>query len=39
MSALGDRLGPELLPVIESLLRDRDDYIRRMAVDYYGQLM
>ncbi len=38
MSALGNRLSPDLLPVIEPLLDDRDNYIRRMAVDYYAQL-
>jgi hypothetical protein len=38
MAALGDRLSPELLPVVKSFLKDRDPYIRQMAVDYYGQL-
>jgi HEAT repeat protein len=38
MSALGKRLSPGLLPVIEPLLNDPDNYIRRMAVDYYAQL-
>ena len=38
MSALGDRLSPELLPVIEPLLNDSDSYIRRMALDYYAEL-
>jgi hypothetical protein len=38
MSALGDRLSPELLPVIERLLDDRDDHIRQMAIDYYAQI-
>jgi uncharacterized protein YuzE len=36
MAALRDRLTPELLPVIEPLLGDRDNYIRRMAVEYYA---
>jgi uncharacterized protein YuzE/uncharacterized protein with HEPN domain len=36
MSALRDRLTPELLPVIEPLLDDRDNYIRRLAVEYYA---
>ncbi len=39
MSALGDRLSPDLLPVNEPLLNDNDSYIRQMAVDYYGQLV
>ena len=38
MSALRDRLTPELLPVIEPLLEDRDNYIRDLALDYYNQL-
>jgi uncharacterized protein YuzE len=38
MSSLRDRLAPELLPVIEPLLDDRDNYIRRMAVEYYAAL-
>jgi HEAT repeat protein len=38
MAALGDRLSPELLPVVKSLLEDRDSYIRQMAVDYYATL-
>jgi hypothetical protein len=38
MAALGDRLSPELLPVIEPLLKDSDSHIRQMAVDYYAQL-
>jgi HEAT repeat protein len=38
MSALDDRLTTALLPVIEPLLSDRDDFIRRMAVQYYARL-
>jgi vesicle coat complex subunit len=38
MVALRDHLAPELLPVIERLLKDPDDYIRAYAVDYYAQL-
>ena len=38
MSALGDRLSPDLLPVIEPLIDDADKYVRRMAVEYFGQL-
>ena len=38
MSGLGDHLSPELLPVIEPLLKDSDDYIRRYAVEYYARL-
>jgi HEAT repeat protein len=38
MSALSERLTPALLPVIERLLNNPDDYIRQMATDYYGQL-
>ncbi len=38
MSALHDRLTPALLPVIEPLLSDRDEHIRRMAVEYYARL-
>ena len=39
MSALGDRLEPRLLSTIEPLLHDKDDYIRRFAVEYYGRLI
>ena len=38
MSSLGDHLSPALLPVIEPLLDDRDDDIRRYAVEYYAKL-
>jgi HEAT repeats/SEFIR domain len=38
MAALGDRLDPELLPLVKSLLGDPDAYIRQMAVDYYARL-
>jgi len=38
MAALGDRLGPDLLPVVEPLLKDGDSYIRQMAVEYYAAL-
>jgi hypothetical protein len=38
MIALRSRLTPELLPIIEPLLNDRDDTIRAYAVDYYADL-
>jgi hypothetical protein len=38
MSALRNHLRPELLPVIEPLLKDADSYIRQMAVEYYAEL-
>ena len=38
MVALREHLVPELLPVIEPLLKDPDEYIRRYAIDYYAQL-
>ena len=38
MTALGNHLDPGLLPVIEPLLKDRDEYIRRYAVEYYARL-
>src|SRR5436190_1480392 len=38
LMALGERLTPELLPVIESLLGDNDEYVRQTAVEYYGRL-
>lgn len=37
-TALGDRLKPELLPVVEKRLNDPDPYIRRYAIEYYARL-
>ena len=38
LMALGDRLTSDLLPVVESLLGDPDEYVRQTAVEYYGRL-
>jgi hypothetical protein len=38
MVALRSHLHPGLLPVIEPLLKDRDNHIRGYAVDYYAEL-
>ena len=38
MVGLPDYLSPDLLAVIEPLLKDPDAYIRRYAVEYYAQL-
>jgi hypothetical protein len=38
MTALRNHLHPGLLPVIEPLLKDRDNDIRRYAVEYYAEL-
>ncbi len=38
MSELGDHLSPELIPVIEPLLKDRDSDIRRYAIEYWARL-
>jgi hypothetical protein len=38
MASLGDHLTPTLLPAIEPLLNDRDNDIRRYALEYYARL-
>jgi HEAT repeat protein len=38
MVALRDHLNPALLPIIEPLLKDPDNDIRRYAVEYYAEL-
>ena len=38
MSALRDHLDRDLLPTIEALMGDSDEYIRQYATEYYAEI-